>query len=173
MLERGKRRAIEEAGLAGEPIRIRVRANTEQQNLEHGEGGIEPADHLCKQGRPLRILVVEADPLIALDLCAIVADQGGEVVAATALGEDAIARVADCQPDVVLTEVALAGDLDGIEAAQQIRRWFGTPMIFVTTCDDLDIAARIVAVSGHPPVHKPVSVDGLRNAILRACGLIT
>lgn len=159
--------------MAGELIRIRVRANAEPQSLEKGENSIEPADHLCRQGRPLRILVVEADPLIALDLCAIVADQGGEVVAATARGEDAIARVADCEPDVVLTDVTLAGDFDGIAAAQQIRRWFGTPTIFVTACDDPATVARIVVVSGHPPVHKPVSVGGLRNAILRACGLIT
>jgi len=157
--------------LAGELIRIRVRANAEPQRLD--ESGIEPADHLCRQGRPLRILVVEADPLIALDLCAIVADQGGEVVAATARGEDAVARVADCKPDVVLTDVTLAGEFDGIAAAQQIRRWFGTPTIFVTACDDPATVARIVAVSGHPPVYKPVSVGGLRNAILRACGLIT
>jgi hypothetical protein len=55
--------------LAGEPIRIRVRANAEQQSQEkNGEKSIEPADHLCRQGRPLRILVVEADPLIVLDL---------------------------------------------------------------------------------------------------------
>ncbi len=122
-------------------------------------------------GQPLRVLVVEDQTLIRLDLEQIVADHGGKVVAATASAAASIALVERHAPDVVLMDVSVDGGMDGIEAARVIKGRFASAVVFVTGNADKATHARIVGLRDPHLVLKPVCPHDLATAICRACGL--
>jgi CheY-like chemotaxis protein len=124
---------------------------------------------LQKNGQPLSVLIVEDDALIAMDHSAMIEELGGRVAAINGSGAEAIRSVETLAPDVVLMDVHLRGEMDGIEAARIIRRRFGIPVVFVTGHGDSATMGKMLAVTDQHPVLKPVGAGTLYAAILRAC----
>ena len=81
---------------------------------------------------PLRILVVEDESLVARDLHQTLTRAGYEVTALCRTGAEALEAVKIQQPDVVLMDIHLQGDMDGIEAAGRIQREYQKPVVFLT-----------------------------------------
>jgi len=79
-----------------------------------------------------RILIVEDEGIIARDIRQHLVELGYDVVGNTPTGEEAITLAGELKPDLILMDIHLAGPLDGIEAAQAIRKQFGTPIVFLT-----------------------------------------
>jgi CheY-like chemotaxis protein len=88
-------------------------------------------------GVRMRVLIVEDEAIIALDLKYRLRKLGYEVVACANTGEDAIQYACDIQPDLVLMDIQLKGSIDGIQAACQIRECVDIPVIFTTAQSDL------------------------------------
>jgi DNA-binding NarL/FixJ family response regulator len=130
---------------------------------------IEADRPLSRAGRALRILVVEDDRLVAMDHSAVISYLGGEVVGETSCGEEAVCLAEDLNPDVVLMDIRLKGDIDGIDAAGLISLRLDTPIVFVTAYGDPLTFARVAELGLAEPVLKPASVAQLRDAILAAC----
>lgn len=121
------------------------------------------------KGEPLRLLVVEDEALVALDLADIVTRMGATVVATTATEDDAMAAFERHRPDAVLMDVRLRRG-DGIAASQRLRTAGPAPIVFVTASTDADTRRRMEAIAGAPIVSKPVRARDLRFAILAAIG---
>ncbi len=85
---------------------------------------------------PARLLVVEDQSIIALDLQNRLAALGYVVAATAAHAEAAVQQARVQRPDLVLMDIRLKGERDGIEAAEQIRRELGLPVIFLTAHSD-------------------------------------
>lgn len=83
-----------------------------------------------------KILIVEDESIIALDIKTSLLESGYTVVAIGASGEDAIALASEHQPDLILLDIGLQGPMDGIEAAQQIGKGSRAPIIFLTAQTD-------------------------------------
>jgi len=98
--------------------------------------------------RPARILITEDEFIVALDLQSRLQHLGYEVVGIASSGDDAILQVQDNQPDLVLMDIMLYGELDGIEASRQIREEFDVPVIYLTA--NADSATLERAGSTHP-----------------------
>ena len=81
---------------------------------------------------------------------------------------EALRSAAQHPPDVALMDIRLP-DGDGIDAARQIRDRHGARIVFVTGNTDPETLLRIGKFGGAPLVPKPISIDGLRRAIQRAC----
>lgn len=79
-----------------------------------------------------KILIVEDETIVALDIERKVARSGYEVVGNVTSGEAAIDKVKETHPDLILMDISLEGDMDGIEAAERIQRHFDIPIIYVT-----------------------------------------
>jgi len=79
-----------------------------------------------------RILIVEDDGIIAHNLERMVVKLGYAVVGAVSSGEEAIQKAGEERPDLVLMDVGLAGELDGVETAAQIQARSNMPVIFLT-----------------------------------------
>jgi CheY-like chemotaxis protein len=137
---------------------------------EGKEGGATDGAPLQVEGRKLRVLVVEDDALIAMDLSVSVSQLGGEVVDVAATARDAMRLVAELRPDVVLMDVRLRGEPDGIEAAEIIQARRSTPIIFVTGNSDAETLRRMGQLSRAQIILKPVLINELRDAIIRASG---
>jgi CheY-like chemotaxis protein len=97
-------------------------------NEQHNNGG---------NNTKMRVLIVEDEAIIALDLKYRLRKLGHEVVACADTGEDAIQYACDMQPDLVLMDVQLKGPIDGIQAACQISECVNIPVIFTTAQSDL------------------------------------
>ncbi len=112
-------------------------------------------------------MIVEDEPSVAADLKTALESIGHTVVSMTALGEEAVVEAGRREPDLVLMDIYLAGDLDGIETARRIREQSGRglPVIFLTAygSDELVERAKRVKPSGY--LLKPSSIDQLRIAI--------
>jgi CheY-like chemotaxis protein len=85
----------------------------------------------------MRVLIVEDEAIIALDLKYRLRRMGYEVVACADTGEDAVRYAHDMQPDLVLMDIQLKGPIDGIQAACQIHEDIDIPVIFTTAQNDL------------------------------------
>ncbi len=86
--------------------------------------------------KKVRILVVEDEAIVALDLTSRLKMIGYEIVGTAATGADAIAKAIELRPDLMLMDIILKGEMDGIQASEVIRAKLGIPIIFLTACAD-------------------------------------
>lgn len=93
-----------------------------------------PLDHKT------RILLVEDEGLVAVDVQSILRRLGYEVCGVVASGRKAIEKAAEVRPDIVMMDIGLRGNMDGIEAAKYIYDKFKIPIIYITAfCDDITL----------------------------------
>ena len=104
---------------------------------------------------PNRILVVEDEVLVARDIQARLDRMGYQVVGNAARGEQAIQMAFDENPDLILMDINLRGDMDGIEAAIQINQQRSIPIIFCTAYSNDEILERAKITSPFGYVLKP------------------
>lgn len=83
-----------------------------------------------------RVLIIEDETLIAIDLSDIVSKLGHEVVATADTASKAIAAAAQHQPDLVLADIQLADGSSGIDAVNEILHRVAVPVIFITAFPD-------------------------------------
>ncbi len=115
--------------------------------------------------RPIQILVVEDERIIALNLKENLEALGYAVPAIAATGEQAIAAATDLQPDLVLMDIRLKGAMDGIQAAEQIWERLQIPIIYVTGHSDRSTLERAKVTTPFGYVLKPVKERELYVAI--------
>ena len=115
---------------------------------------------------PRRVLIVEDETIVAMSLEALVEDFGLEPCGVAATGIDAVALARALRPDLVLMDVSLLGEMDGIEAARLAREAVGVRVVFVTAYGSGEIMDRIRSAHPDAPVvSKPVDPSVLLRAI--------
>ncbi len=112
-----------------------------------------------------RIMVVEDEQIIAVDLTVILRKLAHEVVGVEATGEGAVERAGRERPDLVLMDIVLKGLLDGIEAAAEIRSLFDIPVIFMTSLSDDGTLRRVRGEMPAGYLIKPVEENELLSSI--------
>jgi putative two-component system response regulator len=112
-----------------------------------------------------KIMVVEDERIVARDLARQLGDLGYDVVATAYSGEEAVEKVGEVHPDLVLMDIVLAGKMDGIQAAEKITTLSGTPVVYLTSyADDKTFGrAKLTGPSGY--ILKPVEKRQLHVAI--------
>jgi DNA-binding NarL/FixJ family response regulator len=112
-----------------------------------------------------RILIVEDEGIIAKDIERVLLKFGYDVVGVVSTGEEALMRTAEARPDLVLMDIMLKGELDGIETAQHFRRRFGPPVVYLTAFEDPATLQRATASAPLGYVLKPFEEGELHAAI--------
>jgi len=113
-----------------------------------------------------RVLIVEDEFLIALDLEAAMTGLGFEICGLAPNGDEARSLAMDHQPDVVLVDVYLGGAREGIETARWLRDVCDVSVVFVTAHTDAATVERIKeVVPGSPILSKPVYREHLAKAV--------
>ena len=92
------------------------------------------------------------------------------MVAVAVTARDAMRLAEELHPDAVLMDVRLRGEPDGIEAAQVIQRRVPMPIVFVTGNSDSETMRRMRQLDSAQIILKPVLINELRDAIIRAAG---
>ncbi|XHX77673.1 MAG: ATP-binding protein [Stenomitos frigidus ULC029] len=112
-----------------------------------------------------KILVVEDEPIIALDLQQQLIQLGYTVVAITDCAELALAAAARWQPDLALMALRLQGDKDGIETAALLRERYGIPIVFLTVYMDAATTQPVKAMEPYGYIVKLFETHHLTTAI--------
>lgn len=102
------------------------------------------------------ILVVEDERIIAINLKEQLESFGYWVCAIATSGEKAVETATTLRPDLVLMDICLQGDMDGIEAAQMIWERLSIPVIYVTGHSDLSTVERVKVSSPFGYILKPI-----------------
>src|SRR5262245_48133525 len=111
-----------------------------------------------------KVLVVEDERLVALDIQRRLARIGYSVTTA-ADGETGVEAATTAQPDVVLMDIRLNNQMDGIEAARRIRESVDIPIIFVTAFADAETLQRAKVTEPFGYVVKPFQERELKAAV--------
>jgi|GEM_PF-354643 len=112
-----------------------------------------------------RILIVEDEGIIAQDIQSTLEKLGYEVPAIAVVGEEAIEKAAELQPDLVLMDIVLSGGMDGVEAATHIRERLHIPVIFLTAHSDSATLQRAKVTGPYGYIVKPLVERELRIGI--------
>ena len=113
----------------------------------------------------INILIVEDESIVALDIKDKVERLGYNVLAVVSSGEKAIEEVKKVQPELVLMDIVLKGEIDGIETARQIREHFDIPIIYLTAHSDTQTLTRAKITGPFGYLVKPFVDSELRKAI--------
>jgi DNA-binding NtrC family response regulator len=112
-----------------------------------------------------RILIVEDEAIVALDIEARLIRLGYEVVGTADSFADALARATELRPDLVLMDVELHDGPDGIAAAEQLRADLAVPVVFLTAYADAATLDRAKRASPYGYVVKPFDERDLRATL--------
>jgi response regulator NasT len=113
---------------------------------------------------PLRILLVEDDSLVVLDLLEELRGLGYEIVGSAATGTEAIRLARELSPDLIILDIKMP-ELDGLEAAAQITALRPIPMIILSAYSDIPLIERAAHLGVLAYLVKPVDVRELEATI--------
>lgn len=114
---------------------------------------------------PCRILVVEDEAIVAMDVEERLTGMGYEPVGRAGSGEQALELTRLKRPDLVLMDIRLKGTMDGIGAAELIRRQFRVPVVFLTAYSEDSTLERAKLAEPYGYILKPFEDSALRSAI--------
>lgn len=115
-----------------------------------------------------KILIVEDENIIALDIRSILEDLGYMVSAIVSSGEESIQKASIMKPDLVLMDIKLKGSIDGVSAGEEIYKQFQIPIVYLTAYSDQATINRINnGKNGNPTtvINKPFDEVELQTVI--------
>ncbi len=117
-----------------------------------------------------KILIVEDETLVALDIQCTLENLGYCVPAVVSSGEESIKKASEIHPDLVLMDIKLSGDMDGITAAEQIYNRFRIPVVYLTAYADDKILEGMRRIKFFGYISKPFDERDLQKMIERVLG---
>lgn len=118
-----------------------------------------------KEETKARILVVEDEAIVAMDIADCLGSLGYVVVGTTDHGEDAIDKATSLRPDLVIMDIMLKGAMDGITAAETISTRLQIPVIFLTAHSDESTLQRAKITAPYGYILKPFDSEDLRTSV--------
>ncbi|MEC4889044.1 MAG: response regulator [Nitrospira sp.] len=112
-----------------------------------------------------RVLIVEDETLIAMELADRLERQYYTVCGLVARGEEVISRIEEFRPDLILMDINLAGALSGIETAAALRDLVDVPVVFLTAYSDAEAIERAAKTSPYGYLLKPFNESEVRATI--------
>ena len=112
-----------------------------------------------------KVLVVEDDAIVAKHLEHMLLQKQYEVVALAASGDEAVKMAGALVPDIILMDIYLQGEMNGIRAAEQIRKQNEIPIIFVSAYSDSSLLQQAQDCESYGYLVKPIQDKELHAAI--------
>ncbi|GAB6090442.1 two-component system response regulator [Spirochaeta dissipatitropha] len=112
-----------------------------------------------------RLLIVEDEKIIALDLQRRLQKYGYDIIGIAQNGSEAISFAGETQPDLILMDIMLHGEIDGVQAATQIHKDLQIPIIFLTAYADQKTLERAKEAEPFGYVLKPFKERELYSTI--------
>ncbi len=114
-----------------------------------------------------KILIVEDETIISFGYRLQLEQNGFEVIDTARSGDEAEASVERNPPDIIIMDIYLTGDRNGLETAKAIRTKRNIPIVFLTASSKPDIVEGIRALPDCHYLVKPVDPDALNSVLYR------
>ncbi|WP_394842336.1 diguanylate cyclase [Pendulispora brunnea] len=111
------------------------------------------------------VLIVEDERIVAMDLQQMLTALGYDAYAIASSATEAFARASEKRPDVVLMDIRIKGQMDGIRTAAVLREKFDVPIVYLTAHADDATIARAKKTAPHGYLLKPVKSTEMKSAI--------
>ncbi|HOW83251.1 MAG TPA: response regulator [Spirochaetota bacterium] len=115
-----------------------------------------------------KIMLVEDEAITALDMANMLKNIGYDVAATIASGEEAVQKAPEIKPDLILMDIMLSDELDGIDATRQIKEKMNVPVVYLTGNADSRTFKRAGETNHLGYLIKPVSRDNLKSVLSTA-----
>jgi two-component system cell cycle sensor histidine kinase/response regulator CckA len=112
-----------------------------------------------------KILIIEDEIIVAHDLADMLSQWGYEVVGKVSTGEEAVEKAQAINPDMVLVDIKLEDKMDGIEAADRIRRNTGAAIVYLTARTESDLFEKAKKTEPYGFLTKPVAPQELLRTV--------
>jgi len=112
-----------------------------------------------------KILIVEDEAIVAEDIHNSLKNLGYTMSAVVSSGEEAVTKIEEDKPDLVLMDIVLKGDMDGIEAAGQIHSRFNIPVVYLTAFTDKKTIERAKLTEPFGYIVKPFEDRELHSTV--------
>lgn len=113
----------------------------------------------------ISVLLVEDDNVLAKIAETRLKNLGYDMCGRATTAAEAVAIVVNNKPDIVLMDITLKGKVDGIEAANMIKKGFNIPVVYLTSHSDDSLLKRAKATNPDGFIIKPYTDNNLRVAI--------
>ncbi|MCH8568051.1 MAG: response regulator [Balneolales bacterium] len=111
------------------------------------------------------VLIVEDEFILQMMIEKMIQKMGHTIVGKAKSGEMAIELVKKVQPDVILMDIKIIGDYDGIETVLKIREFSNAPVLYLSGNTDPETMKRALATKPMRFIVKPFEFNDLKNAI--------
>lgn len=115
-----------------------------------------------------QILIVEDERIIAAELARRISRLGYAVVAVAGSGPEAIEQARGCCPDLILMDIGLPGEMNGLEAGARIWEEFKIPIVYVTAYADDQTVLQAKTPQPVLAIRKPFDATQLRDTLEQA-----
>jgi CheY-like chemotaxis protein len=110
------------------------------------------------------VLIVEDEAITALEIRNVIESSDYEVLSVVHSGEEAIKQALTLKPDLILMDIILQGDMDGVDAARKIKEFLDIPILYITALDSIE-PNRLKNTRGSGYLVKPISEGELLSNI--------
>jgi PAS domain S-box-containing protein len=110
-------------------------------------------------------MIVEDEPIVAMDIKRCLIGLGYKVTAIAADSEEAVRKIEEGRPDLVLMDIHIKGKVDGVETAWRVRQRFNVPIVYLTSFSDADTLERAKFTEPYGYILKPYEDRDLHTTI--------
>lgn len=114
------------------------------------------------------VLIVEDDMLLSLVEERLIEKMGHNIVAKVVSGKDAVKKAKELKPDIIVMDIILKGDMDGIEAMEEIRKHSDVPVIYLSGNSDRFSYERAKKTGFTDYLVKPITGNDLKRPFKKA-----
>jgi DNA-directed RNA polymerase specialized sigma24 family protein len=129
---------------------------------------LERGGHNIAQELAAKILIIEDEPIIAMDLETIVEDLGHHVVGVARGRRQAVALAAERKPQLIMADIQLADGSSGLDAVNDIVMMASKPVVFITAHPGIYLGAAVNRPEPAFLLPKPFNPDAVRAAVSQA-----
>lgn len=108
------------------------------------------------------VIIVEDEAITAMEIKNVVESSGYNVLSVVHSGEDAIHDAITLKPDLILMDIILPGEIDGVDAARKIKEFIDIPVIYLTALESVE-PSRLKNTKGTGYLVKPISEGELKS----------
>lgn len=127
---------------------------------------IELGQIQAHSNRFMNVIIIEDDKVLSLLLTKMIERLDHTVIATAARGVDAIGHGKSLKADLILMDIMLEDEIDGIQVMSELRKLnITTPVIYITGNSDLSSKNRALSTNFVDYLIKPISIDDLRKSI--------
>src|SRR5690554_4991540 len=115
--------------------------------------------------RPIKILLVEDEMVVAANISLFLSELGYDVTGILPRGEEALYHIEIEEPDIILMDIRLKGDLDGIATANLIHDQYRMPIIYLVASEDASLFQNINSLNPSDYISKPLEKEDLKRSL--------